>query len=148
MCSNYALTNLSFGLCRSMWIIDLLINLSSPHLGAPARPSTLEVLRAKECAPTPFPFDVFIFRLIVESIKELEGASIVVYCLSLVDQVFNINVMDICTSFLKHMLATWFTSKKNCIILFLNFLPYPCSFPHLSLYLYLEITFMCLNKLL
>jgi hypothetical protein len=29
-CSNYALTNLLFGLCRSMWVIELLINLLSP----------------------------------------------------------------------------------------------------------------------
>jgi hypothetical protein len=29
-CSNYALTNLLFGLCRSVWIIDLLVNLLVP----------------------------------------------------------------------------------------------------------------------
>ncbi len=29
-CFNYALTNLLFGLCRSMWVIDLLVNLLSP----------------------------------------------------------------------------------------------------------------------
>jgi len=39
-CSNCTLTNLLFGLCRSMWIINLLVNLSSPHPEAPARPST------------------------------------------------------------------------------------------------------------
>jgi hypothetical protein len=38
-CSNYALTNL-FGLNRSMWIIDPLVTHPSPHLEAPARPST------------------------------------------------------------------------------------------------------------
>jgi hypothetical protein len=31
-CSNYALTNLLFDLCRSMWIIDLLVTLPSPYL--------------------------------------------------------------------------------------------------------------------
>jgi len=31
-CSNYALTNLLFGLCRSMWMIDLLVNLFSPKM--------------------------------------------------------------------------------------------------------------------
>jgi hypothetical protein len=31
-CSNYALTNLLFGLCRSMWVIELLVNLLSPIL--------------------------------------------------------------------------------------------------------------------
>jgi len=30
-CSNYALTNLLFGLCRSVWVIDLLITLPNPH---------------------------------------------------------------------------------------------------------------------
>jgi hypothetical protein len=34
------------------------------------------VLQARECAPTPSPSVVFIFRLTVESIKELGGASI------------------------------------------------------------------------
>jgi hypothetical protein len=34
-----------------------------------------EVLQARECAPTPSLFVVFIFGLIVESIKELRGAS-------------------------------------------------------------------------
>jgi hypothetical protein len=29
-CSNYAITNLLFGLCRSVWVIKLLINLPSP----------------------------------------------------------------------------------------------------------------------
>jgi hypothetical protein len=29
-CSNYALTNLLFGLCRSMWVIEFLFNLPSP----------------------------------------------------------------------------------------------------------------------
>jgi len=29
-CSNYALPNLLFSLCRSMWVIELLVNLPSP----------------------------------------------------------------------------------------------------------------------
>jgi hypothetical protein len=29
-CFNYALTNLLFGLCKSVWVIDLLVNLPSP----------------------------------------------------------------------------------------------------------------------
>jgi hypothetical protein len=29
-CSNYTLTNLLFGLCRSMWVIELFVNLPSP----------------------------------------------------------------------------------------------------------------------
>ncbi len=78
-CFNYTLTNLLFSLCRSLSIIDLLVNLLSPHPRAQACPSTLEVLQAKMCAPTsfpfPFPFIVVTFGLAVESIKELGGAS-------------------------------------------------------------------------
>jgi hypothetical protein len=61
-----------------MRVIDLLINLLNPHLGASACPSTLEVLQARECAPTPFPFVVFIFGFAVGSIKELGSASNVI----------------------------------------------------------------------
>jgi hypothetical protein len=74
-CSNYALTNLLFGLCRSMWVIEFLVTLSSPHLKIPTRPSTPKMLRARECAPTPYPYVIFTFRLAIESIKEFEGAS-------------------------------------------------------------------------
>ncbi len=49
-CSNYELTNLLFDLCRSVWIIDLLVSLPSPHPKAPTRPSTPKVLWAKEHA--------------------------------------------------------------------------------------------------
>jgi hypothetical protein len=66
-CSNYALTNLFFGLCRSMWIIDLLVTFPNPHPGASARPSTPKVLWTKECAPIPYPFVVF---------KEFGGVSL------------------------------------------------------------------------
>jgi hypothetical protein len=70
-CSNYTLTNLLFGLRKSLWVIDLLVNLLSPHFGALARPSTLEVLQARECTLTPSPSIVFTFGLVIESIKEL-----------------------------------------------------------------------------
>jgi len=78
-CFNYALTNMLFGLCRSMSIIDLLVNLLSPHPRAQAHLSTLEVLQMRKCAlipfPFPFPFVVVTFGLVVESIKKLGGAS-------------------------------------------------------------------------
>ncbi len=70
-CSNYPLTNLLFGLCKFVWVIDFLVNLPSPHLGALAHPSTLKMLQAKECTPIPSPSNVFTFGLIIESIKEL-----------------------------------------------------------------------------
>jgi hypothetical protein len=62
-----------------VWVIDLLVNIPSPHPRAPARPFTLEVLQAKEHAPTPSSPDVFILGLAIESIKELGGVSMVKY---------------------------------------------------------------------
>jgi hypothetical protein len=69
-CSNYALTNLLFGLCRFVWVIELLIILLGPHPRTLARPSTPKVLRVRECTPTPSPSVVFTFGFTVESIKE------------------------------------------------------------------------------
>jgi hypothetical protein len=37
-CSCYALTNLLFGLCRFMWVIDLIVTLPSPYFEALATP--------------------------------------------------------------------------------------------------------------
>jgi hypothetical protein len=68
-CSNYALANLLFGLCKSLWIIDLLITRPIPHLGSSTRPSTLEVLQVREHTPTPS-FIIFTFRFTFESFKE------------------------------------------------------------------------------
>jgi hypothetical protein len=58
-----------------MRIIELLVNLPSPHPQALACPSTLEVLQARECTPTLFTSNVFTFGLVVESMKELGGVS-------------------------------------------------------------------------
>jgi hypothetical protein len=64
-----------------IWFVQVCVNswlacqFLSPHLGAPTRPSTPEVLRTRECAPTLSPSIVLTFRLAVESIKELEGVS-------------------------------------------------------------------------
>jgi len=49
----------------------LLVNLPSPHPKAPACPSTPEVLRAREHAPTPSPSAVFTFGLAVNPSKSL-----------------------------------------------------------------------------
>jgi hypothetical protein len=56
-----------------MWVIDLLVILLSPHPEALARPSTPKVLQAKEPDPTLYHFDVFTFRLAIESTKEFGG---------------------------------------------------------------------------
>jgi hypothetical protein len=74
-CSNYALINLLFGLCKFMQVIDLLVNHPSPEPRAPTCPSTPEMLQPKERTPISFTFVVFTFGLIVESIKELGGMS-------------------------------------------------------------------------
>jgi hypothetical protein len=52
-------------------VIKLLVNLPSPHLGAPARPSTPEVLRARERAPTLSPSVVFTFGFAVNPSRSL-----------------------------------------------------------------------------
>jgi hypothetical protein len=72
-CFNYALTNLLFGLCRFVWIIDLLFTLLLPIPKLYHAILAPEVLRVKERAPTPYPFVVFTFRLVVESTKEFGG---------------------------------------------------------------------------
>jgi hypothetical protein len=74
-CSNHALTNSLFGLCKFMWIINPLVTRPSPHPEAPTHPSTPEVLRATECTPTP-PFVVFTFKVTFEYFEECGGASL------------------------------------------------------------------------
>jgi hypothetical protein len=55
-CSKHALTNLLFSLCKFVWVIEVLVNLPSPILELQqTRLSTLEMLRARGCAPTLFP---------------------------------------------------------------------------------------------
>jgi hypothetical protein len=70
-CSNYALTNLLFGLFRFMWIIDPLVIHLNPHPRAPAHPSTFKVLRIKERTPTFYPFVVFTLDLQLKLSKSL-----------------------------------------------------------------------------
>jgi hypothetical protein len=60
-CSSYTLINLLFGLCRYVWVVELLVNLPNPDPRALAHPSNPEVLRAKERAPT---FFVLLFSLL------------------------------------------------------------------------------------
>ncbi len=75
-CSNYALTNKLFGLCRSMWIIDPVIIRPSSHPRVLAHPSTTKVLRAKEHVPTPCPSANFTFGLAIETIQEFRSLEI------------------------------------------------------------------------
>jgi hypothetical protein len=74
-CSNNTLTNLLFGLCRSMWVIELLVNLPSPisklqHTPLPPKcykPGSTPQFRL---------LPLFTFGLTIDSIKELGGVSI------------------------------------------------------------------------
>jgi hypothetical protein len=72
-CSNYALTNLLFGLCKSIWIINLLVIHPNPHPRAMAHPLTPEVLWVNECTPIHYFFVVFIFELTFEYFKEFRN---------------------------------------------------------------------------
>jgi hypothetical protein len=38
-CSNYVPTKFLFGLCKFIWVIDILVTNLSPHLGVVAHPS-------------------------------------------------------------------------------------------------------------
>jgi hypothetical protein len=69
-CSNHALINLLFELCKSLCIIDPFVTCPSPHRRAPTHFSTPEMLQAREHTPTPSSV-VFTFGLKVESIMDL-----------------------------------------------------------------------------
>ncbi len=70
-CFNYALTNLLFGLCKFVQIIDPLVSHLNPHPKALALRSTFKVLRAKEHTPTPYPFNVFTLDLQLNLLRSL-----------------------------------------------------------------------------
>jgi hypothetical protein len=74
-CSNYALTDLLFGLCRSIWIIDPLIIHPSPHPKAPTHPSYPQSATNKKTYPTCSSFVISTFKLTFESFKEFRGVS-------------------------------------------------------------------------
>jgi len=101
-CSNYALTNLLFGLCKFMWIIDLFVICFSPHPEALTRLSTFKMLRAKKRTPTPF--DIFTFELTFESFKECKGAS-------------NAFLQIYLSKFNRHIFQTFTNFVINCGIL-------------------------------
>jgi len=61
-CFDYALINLLFGLCRSVWIIELLVTRLSPHLGALAHLSTPKVLQTRERVSILYPSTIVILN--------------------------------------------------------------------------------------
>jgi hypothetical protein len=76
MCSNYALTNLLYGLCRSIWIIDPVVIHPSSHPGILTHPFYFEMLWIREHTPTRFSSVVSTFKLAFEFFKECGGASL------------------------------------------------------------------------
>jgi hypothetical protein len=48
-------SNLLCGLCRFMWIIDMVVTHSNPHLGSPTRPSTAKCCKLKNVPRLLFP---------------------------------------------------------------------------------------------
>jgi hypothetical protein len=70
----YALINLLFGLCRSMWVSELLVNLPSPILEFQHAFLPLSVT-SQGTRFNSFSFHCFTFGFAVESIKELGGVS-------------------------------------------------------------------------
>jgi hypothetical protein len=73
-CSSYALTNLLFNLCRSMWVIDLLVILPSPHPGVPACPLPPKCYEPWNTPQLLVLLLFSLFKLTVESIKGVGGA--------------------------------------------------------------------------
>jgi hypothetical protein len=84
LCTN----NLLFGLYKSMWIIELLVIHLNPYPGAPACPSTLEELLAKERIPTFYPSVVFTFGFVIKSTKGFGGASQLGYLLTRLPHIY------------------------------------------------------------
>jgi len=76
-CSNYALTNLLFGLYKSVWIIDPLVTHPTPHLKILACPFTPKVLWVRERISIPSSSVVFTFILAFESYEKLGGVSLI-----------------------------------------------------------------------
>jgi hypothetical protein len=74
-CYNYTLTNLVFGLCKFVWIVDLLVIIYSLYPIATTHPSYPKMLQVGEHIPIFFSFIVFTFRLTFESYEGFGGVS-------------------------------------------------------------------------
>jgi len=141
-CTNHALTNLLFDLCKFVWIIDPLVIRLSPHPITPAHLLTPEMLRTR--IPTLFSFIVFTFELAFEFHEKFGGASSMTkinkVCLNYIslfpNNLFNkimfpfhtlfwcwcIVVFKICLGFTKVFLSSkvWGNSEKKIWHFFFN----------------------------
>jgi hypothetical protein len=109
-CSNYALTNLLFGLCRSVWVINLLVILPNPYPKALPRPSTPEVLWIEECTPNCSFFHCVHLGLTFESIKELGSVSLLNLMTSFKSLIHGV----ICNKCVIFWMFTPFMAWKGC----------------------------------
>jgi hypothetical protein len=75
-CSNYALTNLFFGLCRYVWVSEFLVNLPNPTPELQHAPFTPKCWEPGSAPQLLSPSIIFTFGLTIESINELRGALI------------------------------------------------------------------------
>jgi hypothetical protein len=82
-CFSYALINLLFGLCRSKWVIYLLVTLLSSYIRALAHPSTLKVLQATERTPIPHSSIVFTLDSHLSLLRNLGVCQFVIRATSL-----------------------------------------------------------------
>ncbi len=111
-CFNYALTNLFFGVCKSVWIIDPFVTCLSRHPEALAHLSTFEMLQTRERTPTLYPFVLFTFGLVIKFIKEFRGASLTLL------HVF-ISICFYLTPYLYHTPCISFTPWPMCLFFLL-----------------------------
>jgi hypothetical protein len=116
-CSNYALTNLVFGLCKFVWIIDMFITRLSPHFKALTRPSTHEVLWARECTPTPYPSIIFTLDSQLNLPRSL-GGCVISSCINNYKMVYSC----MCTLYLWLMLI-WMKMKMKILSSIFNVIP-------------------------
>jgi len=117
-CSNYALTNLLFGLCKFVWIIDLFVTCFSPHPGTLTCLSTFKALWIRECIPT-LSFVIFMFGFTFEFYKEFGGMLVGMLYIwstnlfSTCEKLLKILSFTICTDVNRFLWIT-FNSYKSC----------------------------------
>jgi hypothetical protein len=72
-CYNYTLTNLVFGLCKLVWIVDLLVIIYSFYPITPTHPSYPKMLQVGEHIPTFFFFHCFHLRIHIWVLRGVWG---------------------------------------------------------------------------
>jgi len=121
-CSDYALTNLLFGLCRFVWVINLIVTFLSPYSRAPTRPSTPKMLRTKEHYLNSSFFLCVHLGFTFESIKELGSMLVINFLLLIIIFFKNLLVCLFLSNLFFHLISRIWASKylglQNTIDLF------------------------------